>query len=214
MLLDLQRVVPCLPGASIESGVNGEFIGRVKVKLGPIEMTYRGTVRVAKRDDATHEAILNAAAKEIKGGGAASAVITLRGASASPGTDVTVLSDFTVSGKAAQFGRGVIDEVGAKLIAEFADRMAALMSQIRAAQGVVAVEPSGVSPGITEATHTAPTAAVAPDDPQPDSARGTNDALDVFKLAWWPMARRLLIPAVVVGVVVVALWLLISSRHG
>jgi carbon monoxide dehydrogenase subunit G len=63
-LLDLGRIAPCLPGASIDSGENDEYVGRIRVKLGPIEMNYRGTIRLTKRDDAAHEALFNATAKK------------------------------------------------------------------------------------------------------------------------------------------------------
>jgi carbon monoxide dehydrogenase subunit G len=184
-LLDVRRVAPCLPGAAIESGEGDDFLGRMKVKLGPIEMTYRGTVRLTQRDDVNHTALLTAAAKEIKGGGGATATINLRAAPAGTGSEVTVQSDFNVSGKAAQFGRGVMEEIGAKLMGEFAVRLAALLAS------------------------EAPAAATAP-APVPDEIQ----ALDVIGLAWGPTMRRLLVPAILGVVALLATGVYFALRSG
>lgn len=133
-LMDIPRVTPCMPGATIESSDGDNHVGKIKVKLGPIELTYRGTVTLIKRDDALHQAQVEVVAKEIKGAGAAKATLTLAAAdSGADGTRVSVESDFSISGKAAQFGRGVVDDVAAAMMDQFAQRLARLLRQEGAA---------------------------------------------------------------------------------
>jgi carbon monoxide dehydrogenase subunit G len=188
-LLDIKHVAPCLPGAAIESGEGHEFAGRMRIKLGPIEMTYRGTLRLTERDDVNHSAVLSASGKEIRGGGGATANINLRAVPAGAGSEVTVQTEFNVSGKAAQFGRGIMEEIGAKLMAEFSTRLAKLIAVERPA-APVADPPSGsaASPVSSSPIDTPVSAAAAPQasnpaDPQnapPPLATSENEALDVL----------------------------------
>ncbi|HLY58323.1 MAG TPA: SRPBCC family protein, partial [Stellaceae bacterium] len=112
VLLDLRRVAPCMPGAAIESGEGPDYVGRMKVKLGPIEMTYRGDLHFVEQDDVAHRVKVEGAAKEIRGGGLAKATVTMQAVPAGNACEVAIDSDYTLSGKAAQFGTGLIDEIG------------------------------------------------------------------------------------------------------
>lgn len=222
VLMDVKRVAPCLPGAAIESGEGDNYVGRVKVKLGPIELTYRGDVTFVERDDAAKRAVINVAAKEVKGAGAAKATLTLDVAASGAQTEVSVGSEFTVSGKAAQFGRGVMEEVGEKLMAEFAARLSKLIAADNEAAAVSASVPAPEPAAVQESTVVAfPTAQAAPSEPaqtpapaqrtaQPASQPAAvvhaspyvneDDVMDVMAAVRGPIIRR---AAVVIAVLVV-----------
>ena len=125
VLLAVERIAPCMPGATVESFDGETIVGRVKVKVGPIQVTYTGTARFTDKDEAGRRAVIEASAKEARGSGTATATITAQlqddGGSA---TNVTVTTDLAITGKPAQFGRGVMEEVGNKLLARFADCLA------------------------------------------------------------------------------------------
>ncbi|MBK6720919.1 MAG: SRPBCC family protein [Sphingomonadales bacterium] len=133
VLLDVYRVAPCMPGASIESGEGNDYVGRIKVRLGPVEMVYRGDLHFTQRVDASHALAVEGAAKDTKGGGGAKAKVSLKvaehGLSACM---VSIHSDYAVSGKAAQFGRGVMEEVAEKLMNEFSTRLRQLILEVPA----------------------------------------------------------------------------------
>jgi carbon monoxide dehydrogenase subunit G len=118
---DLERIAPCFPGASLTSYDGESFEGLVKVKLGPISLQYAGAGRFAERDEAAHRAVIEAKGKDKRGNGTAAATITASLTSAGDaGTDVTVTTDLTITGKPAQFGRGVMQDVSDKLLGQFA----------------------------------------------------------------------------------------------
>ena len=100
-LMDIERIAPCMPGAKIESRDGDTYTGRLKVKLGPMELTYRGDIEFIERDDTAKRAVVDAQAKEIKGRGAAKSRITMAGTSVAGGAEIHLESEFSVSGKAA-----------------------------------------------------------------------------------------------------------------
>ncbi|MGH3446676.1 MAG: SRPBCC family protein [Nocardioidaceae bacterium] len=119
---DLERIAPCFPGASLTSFEGDEFKGTCKVKLGPISLQYAGTGRFVERDEPTHHAVVEAKGKDKRGNGTANATITAQlTASGDSSTDVEVVTDLSVTGKPAQFGRGVMQDVGDKLLGQFAE---------------------------------------------------------------------------------------------
>jgi carbon monoxide dehydrogenase subunit G len=125
-LLDVERIAPCLPGASIEEDRgDGEYGGSMRIKLGPVTSTFKGTLRVAEADATARRAVIQASARDTRGQGAAAATITSTLAPATGGTRVSVQTDMKLAGTAAQFGRGVVNDVSEKLLAEFASRLAA-----------------------------------------------------------------------------------------
>jgi carbon monoxide dehydrogenase subunit G len=124
VLLDVERIAPCMPGATVEA-FDGETIeGRVKVKVGPIQVTYAGTARFVEKDEAARRAVIDARAKEARGSGTANATITAVLHESGTDTKVTVTTDLAITGRPAQFGRGVMAEVGNKLLGRFADCLA------------------------------------------------------------------------------------------
>jgi len=126
VLLDVERVAPCLPGAAVEpgEGEDGVYNGTMTVKIGPITARYKGTVRVLEADEANRRAVMRAQAKDARGQGTAAATITSTMEEAPDGTRVKVVTDMRVTGPAAQFGRGVMQDVSAKMMRQFADCLA------------------------------------------------------------------------------------------
>jgi uncharacterized protein len=139
----VERVAGCLPGASIEPvGEDGMYRGSMRVKVGPVTMAYSGTVRLADVDADQHVASFDARAKETKGAGTAAAIIRNRLEPAGDGTHVVVETDLNVTGRAAQFGRGLMEDVASKMLADFAGRLEQLVLEgAPAAQAPVATEP-------------------------------------------------------------------------
>jgi carbon monoxide dehydrogenase subunit G len=128
VLLDVKRVAPCMPGATLDSVEGDDIKGRIKVKVGPIAMTYAGTAHFTERDAQNHVIVLEASGKETRGAGTASASVrsTLEGQGDQ--THVVVNTTLNVTGRPAQFGRGVMAEVGGKLIGIFASNLAEMLA--------------------------------------------------------------------------------------
>jgi carbon monoxide dehydrogenase subunit G len=129
VLLDVERVAPCMPGATLDSVDGDDITGKIKVKVGPISMTYTGKAHFTERDQAAGVVVLEAAGKETRGAGTASATVRSE-LTAGDGdeTHVTVLTSLNVTGKPAQFGRGVLSEVGGRLVGIFADNLAKMLA--------------------------------------------------------------------------------------
>jgi carbon monoxide dehydrogenase subunit G len=128
VLLDVDRVAPCLPGAAIEGNEGDEYTGTMKVKIGPITASYKGTVKIEEADEAARRAVMRAQARDSRGQGTAAATITSTMQEVEDGTRVHVETDMRVTGPAAQFGRGVMQDVSAKLMGRFADCLAEQMA--------------------------------------------------------------------------------------
>jgi carbon monoxide dehydrogenase subunit G len=124
VLLDIERIAPCMPGAALETVDGDDFTGSVKVRLGPIGLTYKGKARFTEKDETTHRAVIDAQGKDARGNGTASAKVTATLRPDEAGTRVDVTTDLAITGKPAQFGRGVMVDVGHKLIGQFADCVA------------------------------------------------------------------------------------------
>jgi carbon monoxide dehydrogenase subunit G len=125
VLLDIERIAPCMPGAAIETVDGDDFTGTVKVRLGPIGLTYKGKASFVEKDAVAHRAVIDALGKDARGNGTAKARITATlTAEGRDHTAVHVVTDLNITGKPAQFGRGVMVDVGNKLIGQFADCLA------------------------------------------------------------------------------------------
>jgi carbon monoxide dehydrogenase subunit G len=121
VLLDVERVAPCMPGATLDSIDGDEFTGRLKVKLGAMTITYKGAARIAAKDEASHTVTMEGTGKESRGAGTASATVQAQLHDEGDSTRVTVHTKLNVTGRPAQFGRNILSEVGGKLIGRFAD---------------------------------------------------------------------------------------------
>src|ERR1022692_1762192 len=149
------RPAPCMPGASLDS-VNGDEIkGRIKVKVGPISMTYAGTARFTERDAATRVMKLEATGKETRGAGTASATVRSELHGEGDETHVIVHTSLNVTGRPAQFGRGVMSEVSGKLIGIFAANLASMLTADNAAQSPA---PAAAASGGGDPAETGPAA--------------------------------------------------------
>lgn len=197
-LLDVESIAPCMPGATLTSFDGDNFTADVKVKLGPVTMTFGGQGTFKQKDEATHTAVIEASGTEKKGGGTASALITAVLVSEGPdSTRANIVTDLTITGKAAQFGRGVMAEVSKKLIDQFAGNLEQVIVARKAAQAAPAAA----------ATDGGEAVAVAP-APAPVM---NNEALDLGNAAMVPVLKRA-IPAIVIVAVVagVIIWWAVS----
>ena len=128
VLTDVERIAPCLPGAQLLEIEGDEFRGVVKIKVGPITAQYKGAASFSERDDVGHRAVLRAEGRDTRGAGNAAADITAELEATDVGTKVTVTTDLTVTGKVAQFGRGVMADVSKKLMGQFAENLSDLIA--------------------------------------------------------------------------------------
>lgn len=126
-LLDVERVAPCMPGAEVLGREDGAYQVAVKVKIGPMAMKYKGRVEVVEEDEAGHRAVMRANAREARGQGTAAADIVMTLAEEGATTHCAMHTDVKLSGKAAAMGQGVIRDVSAQLIAQFAENLAEMM---------------------------------------------------------------------------------------
>jgi uncharacterized protein len=194
-LLDVEAIAPCMPGATLETVDGDAFTGSVKVKLGPVNMTYGGKARFVEKDEANHRAVIEGTGKETRGSGTASAHVTCQLIAESPDrTRVEVATDLTVTGKPAQFGRGVMQDVAGRIIDQFSANLA---SVIAASGARAAAEASG-----EPAPASAPT-------PLPQAA----DSIDLLGTAGAPVLKRV-IPAVAIIAALVGIIWLIARRRG
>lgn len=123
LLTDVERIAPCLPGAQLKEIEGDVYRGLVKVKVGPITAQYKGQATFVERDDDAHRAVLRAEGRETRGQGNANATVTLALRPDGDGTAASVTTDLTVTGRVAQFGRGVLADVSSKLIAQFVESL-------------------------------------------------------------------------------------------
>lgn len=182
VLLDVERIAPCMPGATLDSVDGDEFTGRLKVKLGAMTITYKGTARIAARDEDTHTVTIDGTGKEARGAGTASATVQAQLHAEGEQTRVTVHTKLNITGRPAQFGRNIMAEVGGKLIGRFADNLAAEITAPAAApepaEPVPAPEPTEAKPAKntanTENTTSAET--VEPEETAPAEAASAEAA--------------------------------------
>jgi uncharacterized protein len=151
-VLDPERVAPCMPGATL-TGVDGDsFTGTMKVKLGPVALLYKGTGTFIERDEQARRAVLKAAAKESRGNGTVNATVTITLTEDGGNTSGTVVTDLSITGRPAQFGRGMIADVGGKILEQFAsclsDKLAAPAAESGPSQ--IPKEASTPAPSETE----------------------------------------------------------------
>jgi carbon monoxide dehydrogenase subunit G len=146
-MLNLERIAPCLPGAAIQDEKDeGEYDGTMKVKIGPITANYKGTVKFEEIDEENHRAVLQATGRDARGQGTASATIVSTLQEEADGTKVSVETDMKLTGRAAQFGRGIAQDVATKMLDQFAS---CLEEEITGGpeEGAATAEPTGEENG-------------------------------------------------------------------
>lgn len=119
-VLDPERVAPCMPGATLSEVDGDSFKGTVKVKVGPISLQYKGSGEFLEKDEAARKVVIKASGKDVRGNGTASATVTVTLRAEGDATAGSVDTDLSITGKPAQFGRGLISEVGGKILDSFA----------------------------------------------------------------------------------------------
>ena len=174
VLLDVERVAACMPGATLDSVEGEEYSGRLKVKVGAMTITYRGTARITSADESARTVTLEAAGKEARGSGTASATVVAQLHDEGDTTRVTVKTKLNVTGRPAQFGRNILSEVGGKLISRFA---AALAEELEAQPATAEAEDAA---GAAERSAPADTAeasqaATAPEKTESEAASAEDE---------------------------------------
>jgi uncharacterized protein len=235
VLTDLERIAPLMPGAQLQEVEGDEYRGVVKVKVGPITAQYKGVATFVERDEAAGKVVLKAAGRDTRGQGNATALITAQMTPVGEGTSVSVLTDLTITGKVAQFGRGVMAEVSGKLLGQFVDALHDNISSGGGAAVAPAADPgsNGSSGPDTPSGATASSSAeTASTEPAAGSASagsssgtaGTSDGgvrridspeaepVDLFEVAGGSAAKRA-IPLAVLGVVLLLLLRRRSKRR-
>lgn len=224
-LLDMDKVAACFPGATLSSSDGDEYTGTVKVKLGPIQLTYQGTARIVSADEVAHTATIEASGSAPRSGSTAAMTVV---ATATPAGDdrtaVEMKTDLNITGRPAQFGRGVMVEVGNKILGKFADclssKLAAATSGATdgAAAPVGTEEPAGATPAEPEHQHDAAAAAgpssnggaAGPSTFTRAPSAPESEPIDLLESARGSIIKRL--APVVAAVVVVLLWRLLRSK--
>jgi uncharacterized protein len=172
-LLDVERVAPCVPGAEvIEKSGDDAYTVAIKVRVGPISMTYRGNVEIVERDDANHRAVMRARARETRGQGTADARVELGLVQEGPKTKGTMGADVQLAGRAAAMGRGVIQDVSAKIVSTFSQNLEAMLG----GDGAAAQEPAAATQPAAPASPEPAAATVGASAVSADASATTADA--------------------------------------
>ena len=199
VLLDVERIAPCMPGASVLSISDdaNEIEGQVKVKLGPLSLAYKGTAKFTDKDQENHTIAIEATGKETRGAGTASANVhaTLKPGDAAGSTLVSIHTSLNVTGRPAQFGRSLLPEVSGKLIAQFASNLEALISSDN--ETVASEETASPEAGGTAADSSGE-AKPAAAKPAPAPVMKQEESLNAFKFVVVPVLKRV-IPVAAVG---------------
>jgi uncharacterized protein len=203
VLTDVERIAPCMPGAQLQEVEGDEYRGVVKVKVGPITAQYKGAASFVERDDTNLKAVLKAEGRDTRGQGNASATITATLVADGDGTRVTVVTDLHVTGKVAQFGRGVMADVSSKLLGQFVE---CLETTVLAAPSA---GDAATAPAPTDAAQDEMPAVAAPPAPEASTGPRKIDSpeakpVDLVDAAGGSVAKR----AAPVLAVIAVLWLL------
>jgi uncharacterized protein len=219
VLTDVERIAPALPGAQLQEIEGDEYRGIVKVKVGPITAQYKGKATFVEKDDTNHKAVLKAEGRDTKGQGNASALITATLVPDAQGTKVTVHTDLSVTGKVAQFGRGIMADVSTKLLNQFVEQ---LETTILAGDAGEAVKPDAVKPDAPVAMATAEPEAPTPSPAAPPNAEAAPtirrldhpepEPVDLVGSAGASVAKRV-VPVVIGGLLILLFARGVRRRH-
>ncbi len=195
---DVEGLAPCMPGATLESHDGDDFTGNVKVKLGPVSMVFGGQARYVSKDEANHTMVIEGSGKETKGSGTAKGKVTaVLVAEAPDRTRVDVSTDLTITGKAAQFGRGVMQDVAGRIVDQFSANLATMIGATSPA--------AGDADTAAAAEGGAPAAA-------PAALPQADEAIDLLGTAGAPVLKRAVPVAIGVVVIVGIIIWVVKSR--
>ena len=206
LITDLERIAPCLPGAELQEVEGETYRGVVKVKLGAISSQFKGEAHFTERDDDNYRAVIKGAGRDTGGRGNASAEITAQAESLSPtSTRVAVTTDLHITGKVAQFGRGIMADVSSKLMVQFADNLNQMIDDqgIEApATATPAATPAAATPDVDDTSNVE---AETPATPQVRKIEGpATDPIDLMEIGGSSMIKRA-VPALIALVLVLLL---------
>jgi carbon monoxide dehydrogenase subunit G len=205
VLTDVERIAPMLPGAQLQEIEGDEYRGVVKVKVGPITAQYKGAATIVEEDESTGRVVIKASGRDTRGQGNASATITATMSPDGDGTKVSVVTDLTVTGKVAQFGRGVMAEVSSKLMGQFVDALHADL------EGSTSAPESTSETGEETAPIAESNGSTAPQDSGPRRIESPEaEPVDLLAVAGGSAFKRL---APVIGVVLLFI-LILARRRG
>ena len=190
LLTNLAEIAPCLPGAKLTDETDGVYSGGIKIKVGPVTSEYKGSAEFVEKDDEAYRAVISGKGRDTRGAGNAQALITAQMTAVGDKTQVDILTDLKVSGKVAQFGRGVMQDVSTKLMGQFAE---CLESKIG--------EPQAIENIPTAGAEAASTVEAIPDD---------DKVLDLLDVAGAAVFKRFVPVLVVAAIVIIAVILLIA----
>ena len=197
VLTDMEQVIPLMPGAQLVGHEGEDYLGKVKVKVGPVTSEFSGKAHFVERDEAAHRALIDGRGKEARGTGNAAATVTLQLHEAGDHTRVTVDTDLKIVGKLAQFGSGMLQQVSEKLLGQFVDALEAKLAESKAPPTAEPAAAAAVS------VAAAPPRVVSAPEPEP---------IDLLDLAGGGALQKYAI-AGVAALVVLLLVLVVRRRH-
>jgi carbon monoxide dehydrogenase subunit G len=150
LLTNIAEIAPCLPGAKLTDEVDGVYSGGVKIKVGPVTSEYKGSAEFVEKDDVNYKAVINGKGRDTRGAGNAQALITAQMTALGDKTQVDIETDLKVSGKVAQFGRGVMQDVSTKLLGQFAECLEAKIGEPAAIDDIAEASAEATEAGIAE----------------------------------------------------------------
>jgi carbon monoxide dehydrogenase subunit G len=215
VLTDVPRIAPCLPGAKLTEVDGDDYKGIVKVKVGPIVAQYKGAATFVETDEQAHRIVLRAEGRETRGQGNATATITAVLTPDGDNTQVKVHTDMSITGKAAQFSRGVMAEVSSKLMKQFSDNLAATVLGAGAETAKASVAASTTGSSATSADPSTGTRTSGPTggaEPHVPGTPGEPEPIDLLGVAGGATAKRV-VPAVVATVLVLLLVRMLLRRR-
>ncbi len=173
LLTNIAEIAPCLPGAKLTDETDGVYSGGVKIKVGQVTSEYKGSAEFVEKDDVNYKAVINGKGRDTRGAGNAQALITAQMTPVGTQTTVDIVTDLKVSGKVAQFGRGVMQDVSTKLLGQFAECLEAKIAEPETIDGIAAASAAAATPAETP-SDAAPKSTPAHAAPSDD-----DDALDL-----------------------------------
>ena len=210
VLTDLERIAPCLPGAQLQEVEGDEYRGIVKVKVGPITAQYKGKAMFSSLDPENHKAVLEADGRDTRGQGNASATIVADLSESPAGTHVVVSTDMNVTGKVAQFGRGVMADISSKLMAQFVTNLETMVLGDDAGTAEVPIVPESETAS-SAAAAAEPESAPAPAAPEVRTIDSPEAApLNLTSVVGGRTAAKIALPIIVLLVVLVVVILLVT----
>lgn len=212
LLTDLAEIAPCLPGAKLTDETDGVYSGGVKIKVGPVTAEYKGSAEFVQKDDDAYRAVIDGKGRDTRGAGNAQALITAQMTAVGDKTQVDIETDLKVSGKVAQFGRGVMQDVSTKLMGQFADCLESKIGEPQAIEDIAAASADATTSG--SSTHT-PAHAAGPKNRvvETPSSDDDDDVLDLSDVGLGGVLLKRFGPAIGASILVLLLLKLLRKKR-